>query len=168
MTQHGESADSHHAPLSGALIGNGHKLTARVYFADTDFTGVVYHARYLEFFERGRSDYLRLAGVHHTELADGIHGEVLAWVVKRMEIDFQRSAKIDDILTINTRTEKVSGARIYMAQEIMRDGDVLVTARVEAALVNGEGKPRRFPREWKAAFLGDNGEEGHRISPAPS
>ena len=65
----------------------GHRLMARVYYADTDFSGVVYHARYLEFFERGRSDFLRLAGVHHTELADGKHGERIVWVVRRMEID---------------------------------------------------------------------------------
>lgn len=138
--------------LSGRITPEGHLLDARVYFADTDFTGVVYHARYLEFFERGRSDFLRLAGVHHNELADGIHGEILAWVVKRMEIDFRSPAKIDDIITVHTRTEKLSGARIYMAQEILRGETVLVTAKVEAALINGEGKPRRFPKEWASAF----------------
>ena len=122
------------APVAGELTGGGHRLVARVYFADTDFTGVVYHARYLEFFERGRSDFLRLAGVHHNELAGGKHGEVLAWVVKRMEIDFRQPARIDDILTIETLTEEVSGARIFMAQQIRRGDEVLVTARVEAAI----------------------------------
>ncbi|TIP91297.1 MAG: 4-hydroxybenzoyl-CoA thioesterase, partial [Mesorhizobium sp.] len=72
MDDHGESA-ALCAGLSGALTEFGHRLMARVYYADTDFSGVVYHARYLEFFERGRSDYLRLAGVHHTELAEGKH-----------------------------------------------------------------------------------------------
>src|SRR5690606_33012859 len=109
------------AGISGVLTPDGHILHARVYFADTDFTGVVYHARYLEFFERGRSDFLRLAGVHHTELQAGLHGEKLAWVVKRMEIDFRAPAKIDDILTVITRTEEVSGARIRMAQRLERD-----------------------------------------------
>ena len=80
--------------LSGELTDFGHRLVARVYFADTDFTGVVYHARYLEFLERGRSDFLRLAGVHHTELADGKHGEVLSWVVRRMEIEFRQPARV--------------------------------------------------------------------------
>ena len=80
------------AGLAGELTPSGHRLVARVYFADTDFSGVVYHARYLEFFERGRSDFLRLAGVHHTELADGKHGEKLVWVVTRMEIDFRAPA----------------------------------------------------------------------------
>lgn len=140
--------------LSGRITPEGHRLSARIYFADTDFTGVVYHARYLEFFERGRSDFLRLAGVHHNELADGIHGETLAWVVKRMEIDFRSPARIDDIITVHTRTEKLSGARIHMVQEILRGDTVLVTARVEAAVINEEGKPRRFPKEWASVLVG--------------
>lgn len=141
------------AGLSGALMPFGHRLMARVYFADTDFSGVVYHARYLEFFERGRSDFLRLAGVHHTELADGLHGEKLVWVVKRMEIDFRAPARIDDILTIDTRTERVSGARIFMAQKILLDEMLLVEAKVEAAVIGESGRPRRFPKEWANAFL---------------
>ena len=151
MDDHGESTLS--AGLSGALTEFGHRLMARVYYADTDFSGVVYHARYLEFFERGRSDYLRLAGVHHTELAEGKHGERIVWVVRRMEIDFRGSARIDDILTIDTRSEDISGARIFMAQQLKRGGEVLVEARVEAAIIGENGRPRRFPREWVAAFL---------------
>ncbi len=141
------------APLAGELTPAGHRLIARVYFADTDFTGVVYHARYLEFFERGRSDFLRLAGVHHTELQAGKHGEALAWVVRRMEIDFRAPARIDDILTIDTHTESVSGARIFMAQKIRRGDEVLVEAKVEAAIIGEGGRPRRFPKEWIAAFM---------------
>lgn len=139
--------------LSGELTEYGHRLDARVYYADTDFSGVVYHARYLEFFERGRSDFLRLAGVHHTELADGKHGEKLVWVVKRMEIDFRAPARIDDILSVETRTEKVSGARIFMAQQLRRGEELLVEAKVEAAIISESGRPRRFPREWVAAFM---------------
>ncbi|WP_421872072.1 tol-pal system-associated acyl-CoA thioesterase [Nitratireductor rhodophyticola] len=138
--------------LSGELTDFGHRLVARVYFADTDFTGVVYHARYLEFLERGRSDFLRLAGVHHTELADGKHGEVLSWVVRRMEIDFRQPARVDDIVTVETRTEAISGARIQMAQRLLRGGNVLVEAKVEAAIIGASGRPRRFPKEWIAAF----------------
>ncbi|NMA98977.1 MAG: YbgC/FadM family acyl-CoA thioesterase, partial [Phyllobacteriaceae bacterium] len=103
------TSDNLSVGLAGELTEFGHRLVARVYYADTDFSGVVYHARYLEFFERGRSDFLRLAGVHHTELADGVHGEKLVWVVRRMEIDFKAPAKIDDVLTVETRTESVSG-----------------------------------------------------------
>lgn len=141
------------AGLSGALTPFGHRLMARVYYADTDFSGVVYHARYLEFFERGRSDFLRLAGVHHTELADGKHGEKIVWVVRRMEIDFRASAKIDDILTIETRTQDISGARITMAQQLKRGDEVLVDARVEAAIIGENGRPRRFPKDWIEAFM---------------
>lgn len=147
----GESAVE--AALSGWLTPFGHRLKARVYYADTDFSGVVYHARYLEFLERGRSDFLRLVGVHHTELADGKHGEKIAWVVRRMEIDFVSPARIDDVLTVDTRTESISGARIFMAQELKRGDAALVRARVEAAIMGETGRPRRFPKEWAAAFL---------------
>jgi len=153
MADHGESELDVSIPLAGVLTKDGHRHVVRVYYADTDFSGVVYHARYLEFFERGRSDFLRLAGVHHTELADGKHGEKLVWVVRRMEIDFRGSARIDDALTIDTVTENVSGARIFMAQKLSRNGEVLVEAKVEAAIVSESGRPRRFPKEWISAFM---------------
>ena len=153
MADHGESGAPDAIPLAGVLTSTGHRHVVRVYYADTDFSGVVYHARYLEFFERGRSDFLRLAGVHHTELADGKHGEKIVWVVRRMEIDFKGSAKIDDVLTIDTITENVSGARIFMAQTLSRDGQVLVEAKIEAAIVSENGRPRRFPKEWVEAFM---------------
>ncbi len=152
MTDHGES-DRLLSGISGELTPFGHRIMARVYYADTDFSGVVYHARYLEFFERGRSDFLRLAGVHHTELADGKHGEKLVWVVRRMEIDFRSPARIDDILTVDTRAEEISGARITMAQKLKRGEDVLVEARVEAAIIAENGRPRRFRKEWIAAVM---------------
>jgi acyl-CoA thioester hydrolase len=141
------------AGLTGELTPFGHRIKARVYFADTDFSGVVYHARYLEFLERGRSDYLRLSGIHHTELADGKHGERIVWVVRRIEIDFRSPARIDDILTIETRTERISGARIFMAQQIRRGDELLIDARVEAAIIGETGKPKRFPKEWIESFL---------------
>lgn len=152
MAEQSEQTAAIAAGLSGQLTDFGHSLLTRVYYADTDFSGVVYHARYLEFFERGRSDFLRLAGVHHTELADGKHGEKIVWVVRRMEIDFRAPARIDDILTVETRTEEISGARIVMAQQLKRGGEVLVEARVHAAIIGENGKPRRFPKEWIASF----------------
>ncbi|MBN9136424.1 tol-pal system-associated acyl-CoA thioesterase [Phyllobacterium sp.] len=138
--------------LAGELTSFGHRLLARVYYADTDFSGIVYHGRYLEFLERGRTDYLRLLGVHHSELADGKHGESIVWVVRRMEIDFRGAARIDDVLTIETRTAEISGARVKMAQTIKRGDDLLISAAVEAALINGAGRPRRFPAEWIKLF----------------
>jgi acyl-CoA thioester hydrolase len=149
--------DGEHDPLVAGLTGEltqfGHRIKARVYFADTDFSGVVYHARYLEFLERGRSDYLRLSGIHHTELADGKHGERIVWVVRRMEIDFRSPARIDDILTVETRTDAISGARIFMVQQIRRNDEVLIDARVEAAIIGETGRPKRFPGEWIERFL---------------
>jgi acyl-CoA thioester hydrolase len=147
-----ESAKAKDETLAGELTSFGHRLMARVYYADTDFSGVVYHARYLEFLERGRTDYLRLAGVHHAELAEGRFGERLVWVVRRMEIDFRRPARIDDLLAIETRSVALAGARVTLGQRILRDGDLIVEAVVEAAIVNAEGRPRRLPSEW-AAFL---------------
>jgi acyl-CoA thioester hydrolase len=141
------------AGLSGELTPFGHRLLARVYYADTDFSGVVYHARYLEFLERGRSDYLRLAGVRHTELLEGQRSDKIVWIVRHMEIDFIKPARMDDVLTIDTRTEKVSGARIFMAQEIRRGGETLIAAKVEAAIIGENGRPKRFPAEWIAAFV---------------
>ena len=152
MSDHGEQSELM-AGLTGLLTEAGHRLAARVYYADTDFSGVVYHARYLEFLERGRSDFLRLAGVHHTELADGKHGESIAWVVRRMEIDFVSPARIDDVLIVDTRVQEISGARITMAQTLTRNGELLVRARVEAAIIGENGRPRRFPKEWLPAFL---------------
>jgi len=157
MAGQGEPGAEPSIPLSGMLTPEGHRQIVRVYYADTDFSGVVYHARYLEFFERGRSDFLRLAGVHHTELADGKHGEKLAWVVRRMEIDFKSPARIDDILTVDTVTEAISGARIFMAQKLCRGDELLVKAKVEAAIISESGRPRRFPREWAEAFLPGRG-----------
>ena len=139
--------------LTGIIENGTHRLLARIYYADTDFSGVVYHARYLEFLERGRSDFLRLSGVHHTELDAGRLGEKIAWVVRRMEIDFRIPAKIDDIITVETRVADISGARIQMAQRLLRGDDLLVEANVEAAIIGENGRPRRFPKEWIAAFL---------------
>ena len=84
---------------------------------------------------------------------DGLHGERIVWVVRRMEIDFVQPARIDDVLMIETRTESISGARILMAQELRRGEDLLVRARVEAAIIGEGGRPKRFPKEWIAAFM---------------
>ena len=139
--------------INGTLTAEGHRLLARVYYADTDFSGVVYHARYLEFLERGRTDFLRLKGVHHTELEDGQLGEPIVWIVRRIEIDFRRPARIDDMLVIETSVTEASGARVTMQQRIQRqNGDVLIEARVEAALINKQGRPRRMPAAWKELF----------------
>lgn len=137
--------------LAGAIIDKTHHLIARVYFADTDFSGAVYHARYLEFLERGRSDLLRCLDVHHTDLLSA-DGGPLYWVVRRMEIEFNASARIDDILRVETKVVFLGGARCQMAQQISRGEEVLIEANVTAALINEAGKPRRFLADWKQKF----------------
>lgn len=140
--------------IAGQLNGGVHQLAARVYYADTDFSGFVYHGRYLEFFERGRTDFLRLKNVHHTELAEGaLGGEPIVWVVRRMEIDFKAPAKIDDLLLIQTEVESIRAARVFMKQTISRGDMLLASARVEAVMITTEGRPKRIPAEWIDSFI---------------
>ncbi len=134
-------------PDSGTLHANSHSLTERVYFEHTDFSGVVYHTRYLDFLEHGRSDYVRLLGVHHHEMSAGAYGESLAFAVHRMEIDFKGAARIDDILTVETDRGDLKGLRLTFNQRILRDDDLLLQAVVTVVLMNNDGKPRRFPKE---------------------
>jgi acyl-CoA thioester hydrolase len=138
--------------LAGKLTETAHLLEARVYYASTDFSGAVYHARYLELLERGRIEYLRLVGVHHAELAHGKHGEPVAWIIRRLKIEFRRPARVDDLLTIETKTARISGVRVLLAQTIRRGRDLLVNAQVECALIDGDGRPRRFPKQWRHLF----------------
>jgi acyl-CoA thioester hydrolase len=134
--------------LDGWLTPAGHALRQRVYFEDTDFSGRVYHARYLQFMERGRSDYLRLLGVHHRVLAE----EGLAFAVRRMEIDFLKPASIDDVLLIRTSPVESRGARVVLAQDVLRAEETLVRATVTVALVGRNGRPQRLPENIRLAF----------------
>lgn len=131
--------------LAGRLVEGGHALDVRVYFEDTDFSGVVYHARYLHFLERGRTDFLRLKGIGHRALAEGRFGEPMAFAVRHMDIGFLRPARIDDVLCVETRTRLLGGARIILDQRILRAGEVLVEAAVKVAVISPEGRPRRMP-----------------------
>ncbi len=134
--------------LAGCLTDAGHELRQRVYFEDTDFSGRVYHARYLHFMERARSDYLRLLGFHHAALA----AEGLAFAVRHMEIDFLQPAAIDDVVTILTKPQAVGGARLVLAQEILRADLRLIRATVTVALVGPGGRALRLPPALRAAF----------------
>ena len=133
-------------PNSGELHENSHTLVERVYFEHTDFSGVVYHARYLDFLEHGRSDYVRLLGVHHKELDAGTYGESLAFAVHRMELDFKSAARIDDVLTITTQRGKLKGPKLTFLQAIHRGEETILEAVVTVVLVNKQGKPRRYPK----------------------
>jgi acyl-CoA thioester hydrolase len=130
-------------PSAGRFEGRVHLLPVRIYYEDTDFTGLVYHANYLRFFERGRSDFLRLAGVHHNELLDG--AEPLGFAVNRMTLDFLKPARIDDALTARTVFETMKGPRIFIAQTLARGDEVLVSAQVQVCCISLTGRPRRPP-----------------------
>ena len=132
--------------IAGKMRGGSHVLPVRVYFEDTDFGGVVYHANYLKFCERGRSDWLRLLGIHHHRLSG------LVFVVRHMTCDFRRPARIDDLLEVETKLLAAAGARVELAQEVRRDEEMLFAATVTVAIVDGQGRPRRIPAEIAAAF----------------
>ena len=129
------------ADIAGRLTPDGHVLPVRVYYEDTDFSGSVYHGAYVRFLERGRSDFLRLRGISHLELdADG-----LAFAVSEMKLTFRRAARIDDVVEVATGVEALTGARVVLRQSVRRAGETLVDAVVTVALVDRDGRPRRFP-----------------------
>lgn len=138
--------------LSGRLEGGEHRLHQRVYYEDTDFSGIVYHARYLHFLERGRTDYLRCLGVEQSTLHT-IDEEGLAFAVYHMDLKFIRPARMDDILEITTRTTKATGARMVLAQTISANGIVLTTATVTVVVINKYGRARRLPDDLAATLL---------------
>ncbi|MEM0986128.1 MAG: YbgC/FadM family acyl-CoA thioesterase [Pseudomonadota bacterium] len=118
-----------------------HWLDVRVYYEDTDFTGMVYHANYLRFFERGRSDFLRDAGITHQSLLD--RDDPAAFTIIRAEIDYKSAAKVDDLLRIRTRYRGTKGARIHFEQTALRDGEVVAEALITAVQIHADGRPRR-------------------------
>jgi len=140
-----EEAPSFNASFCGEIRDGKHYLGVRVYYADTDFSGVVYHGRYLEFFERGRSEFLRSHDIHHHVMAQAAQDEASAWIVRRMALDFSAPARIDDILQVETAIAQIKPARIIMTQRIWHEARLLATAQVEVALVNARGRPRRIP-----------------------
>ncbi len=131
------------APSAGRFEGRTHILPVRVYYEDTDFTGLVYHANYLRHFERGRSDALRVAGIHHSVLLD--QPEALGFAVNKMVLEFQKPARIDDALLVKTVFETVQGPRLFIGQRIERAGEILVSAEVQVCCITLTGRPRRPP-----------------------
>lgn len=123
-----------------------HRFPVRVYYEDTDFSGNVYHAAYLHFFERGRTEFLRDLGVHHSELAkDGI-----AFAVRRMSIDFLAAAHIDDLLEVTTEVASTTPARLNLSQQIVRQGTVLTMAEVQVVAIRTSGGAARLPAGLRA------------------
>lgn len=124
-----------------------HELPVRVYYEDTDFSGLVYHASYLRFLERGRTEMLRHLGVHQQALHAG--EDPLVFVVRRMIIDWLKPARMDDMIMVETRTAQVGGASLTLAQRILRGDEILLEAQVTVAVV-ANGRPRRLPQDLRS------------------
>lgn len=140
--------------LGGRLVEGGHVLAVRIYFEDTDFVGIVYHANYLRYFERGRSDFLRLRGVNHTALLAGETGESLAFVVRHMDIDFVSPARIDEVIEIRTSVDTIKGARMVLDQKAWRGSVLLAATKVTIAVLGSDSRPRRIPALVKQRLAG--------------
>jgi acyl-CoA thioester hydrolase len=140
-------------PLDGEIRDGRHVLTVRVYYEDTDFTGIVYHANYLRYMERGRTNYLRLIGADHRALFEATETEApgFAFVVRSMTLDYLRPARMDDILEVVTEPEEVKGASITVRQRVMRGEELLVGAIVRVAFISG-GRARPIPKPLRMAM----------------
>ena len=140
--------------IPGAFVGAEHHYRARVYFEDTDLSGIVYHANYLRYMERARSDMLRIAGIDQRAAMEGGEG---AWAVTDLTIKYRSPAKLDDDLLVVSTVEAVRGASVIIAQRILRAHDtltdeLLTDGRVTAAFLSPEGRPRRQPAGWADRF----------------
>ena len=124
------------------------KYQVRVFYEDTDFSGYVYHANYLKYCERARSDYLRVIGVDQNAMfASGD-----AFVVRRMDCEFLRPAKFEDVLEVETRLIEMGGARFELAQLVKRGEEQIFAAKVIVAIIDGKGRPKRIPPELVRKF----------------
>lgn len=136
-------------PHTGLLEGGVHRLPLRVYFEDTDTAGIVYHAKYLHFLERGRTEFLRMAGIDH---AAAVQAGLGAYAVSAMDIKWLRPARLDDVLVVETRLLQVRAAACRIAQAIVRDGAPIAEASLTAAFLDPAGRPRRQPAPWMTIF----------------
>ena len=150
------TASAPHAGLPGQDRHAVHTLPVRVYYEDTDFSGIVYHANYLRFMERGRTNHLRLMGASQHTLFEQVQAETpgFAFVVRSMELDFFKPARMDDVLDVVTWPVAVKGASITLAQEVRRGEEVLVKAQVRVAFIS-DGKAQPIPKSLRALLKAD-------------
>jgi acyl-CoA thioester hydrolase len=152
--------------LDGSIRDGKHYQPIRVYYEDTDFSGIVYHASYLRFMERGRTNYLRLIGADHRALFEQAAAEApgFSFVVRHMSIDFKKPAHMDDVLDIVTTPEEVKGASVTLNQKVMRGEDLIVEAHVQVAFVSG-GRARPIPKPLRIAMQADQDNVGTGAEP---
>jgi acyl-CoA thioester hydrolase len=142
--------------LDGEIRDGRHHMRIRVYYEDTDFSGIVYHANFLRFMERGRTNHLRLMGAEQRALFAEAQAEIpgFAFVVRSMHIDFFKPARMDDLLDVVTWPVAVKGASISLAQEVRRGEDVLVRAEVRVAFIS-EGRAQPIPKSLRQLMKAD-------------
>ena len=145
-----------HPILDGEIRGGRHHMQVRVYYEDTDFSGIVYHANYLRFMERGRTNHLRLMGAEQNVLFADAEAETpgVAFVVRSMTLDFLKPARMDDVLDVVTWPVAVKGASIILAQEVRHGEHVLVKAEVRVAFIS-EGRAQPIPKSIRALMRAD-------------
>ena len=148
--------DKQTIPLDGEIRDGRHIFIVRVYYEDTDFTGIVYHANYLRYMERGRTNYLRLIGADHRALFEAAEKEApgFAFVVRSMTLDFLRPARMDDVLEIVTEPQEVLGASVTLRQRLMRGEELLAGASVRVAFISA-GRARPIPKPLRIAMKAD-------------
>jgi acyl-CoA thioester hydrolase len=133
---------------AGRFEGKVHILPIRIYYEDTDLSGIVYHANYLRYMERGRSEFFRSVGI--TKLADLEGPDPTAWTLRRVEIDYLKPARLDDLIAVHTRALRLTGVRLSAEQDIFCNGVHLTHGVVEACLISLSGRPRRMPPQTHA------------------
>lgn len=136
-------------PVEGRFDGAEHRFPCRVYFEDTDLSGVVYHANYLRYMERARSDMLRLAGIDQRGHFEGGGG---TYAIASLAIRYAAPARLDDALIVVSRVTHARAASVAIHQTVRRGALVLTWADVVAALVGSDGRPRRQPRDWTQIY----------------
>ena len=137
------------APSSGILQGPLHLFPLRVYYEDTDVSGVVYHANYLRWFERARSDVLRLLGIEQRQAYDAGLGN---YTVAEMTIRYLAPARLDDAVTIATTALELGAASVRLRQRALLGQQLLADATVRVGFISPDGRPRRQPAAWRTAF----------------
>jgi acyl-CoA thioester hydrolase len=137
--------------IGGRFEGKIHILPIRIYYEDTDLSGVVYHANYLRYMERGRSEFFRSVGV--TRLAELDGPEPTAWTLRKAALEFHRPARLDDLIEVHTACITLSGVRMNAEQKIFCGTTLLAEGNVEACIITLTGKPRRIPKEMRDLFL---------------
>ena len=128
-----------------------HALPIRVYWEDTDASGLVYHAAHIRFMERGRTELLRTLGLVQRDLLESPTGAPVFFVVRKMDVAFERPGRMDDLLSVETAVIAIGGASVDLDQRVLRDGELLAKARVRVVCVEG-GRARRLPAQARESF----------------